>query len=330
LSALRFYPTRRQSFPHPTGVIPEKTRPKARTRSSALTTGEFNTGLGWLALQSNTRGNYNTAAGAGALFSNRASEQNTATGAGALFNCVGNHNTANGAFALYTNSIGSGNTAIGSNALYSNTQAYANTAIGYQALLNNDAPGNTAIGFDALYANTKGWENTAIGYFALTNNTTGGFNTVIGEGALSNNTTGSENIALGDSAGFLLDPGANFNIVIGNDGQSGDASTIRIGNTNHTRAFIAGIRGVTTENMDAVPVLIDSTGQLGTMSSSRRYKKEIKPMDKASEAILALNPVTFQYKSDNTNRPEFGLIAEEVAEVNRDLVVRDENGEIYT
>ena len=311
--------------PPPDGGYPGENTAEGTHALFSLTTGEFNTGLGWLALQSNTRGNYNTAAGAGALFSNRASEQNTATGAGALFNCVGNHNTANGAFALYTNSIGSGNTAIGSNALYSNTQAYANTAIGYQALLNNDAPGNTAIGFDALYANTKGWENTAIGYFALTNNTTGGFNTVIGEGALSNNTTGSENIALGDSAGFLLDPGANFNIVIGNDGQSGDASTIRIGNTNHTRAFIAGIRGVTTENMDAVPVLIDSTGQLGTMSSSR-----IKPMDKASEAILALDPVTFQYKSDNTNRREFGLIAEEVAEVNRDLVVRDENGEIYT
>ena len=323
-------PTAQAVVPPPDGGYPGENTAEGTHALFSLTTGEFNTGLGWLALQSNTRGNYNTAAGAGALFSNRASEQNTATGAGALFNCVGNHNTANGAFALYTNSIGSGNTAIGSNALYSNTQAYANTAIGYQALLNNDAPGNTAIGFDALYANTKGWENTAIGYFALTNNTTGGFNTVIGEGALSNNTTGSENIALGDSAGFLLDPGANFNIVIGNDGQSGDASTIRIGNTNHTRAFIAGIRGVTTENMDAVPVLIDSTGQLGTMSSSRRYKKEIKPMDKASEAILALNPVTFQYKSDGTNTVQFGLVAEDVAEVNPNLVVCDENGEIYT
>src|SRR4029453_13862047 len=103
-----------------------------------------------------------------------------------------------------------------------------------------------------------------------------------------------------------------------------------IGNINHTRAFIAGIRGVTTGNMDAVPVIIDSAGQLGTMSSSRRYKKEIKPMDKASEAILALKPVTFRYKNAKKDAPQFGLIAEEVAAVNPDLVVHDKNGEIYT
>ena len=76
--------------------------------------------------------------------------------------------------------------------------------------------------------------------------------------------------------------------------------------------------------------MIDSFGQLGTMSSSRRFKDDIKPMDKASEAVLALKPVTFHYKSDKTNRPEFGLIAEDVAAVNHDLVVRDENGDIYT
>jgi len=94
--------------------------------------------------------------------------------------------------------------------------------------------------------------------------------------------------------------------------------------------YIGQIRGVTTANPDAVPVLIDSDNQLGTQSSSRRFKKEIKPMDQASGAILALKPVTFHYKSDKTNRPQFGLIAEEVAEVNPDLVVRDETGEIYT
>jgi len=94
--------------------------------------------------------------------------------------------------------------------------------------------------------------------------------------------------------------------------------------------FIGGIRGVTTQNADAIPVLIDSAGQLGTISSARRFKNEITPMDKASEAILALKPVTFHYKSDKSGTPQFGLIAEEVAEVNPDLVVRDENGEIYT
>lgn len=77
-------------------------------------------------------------------------------------------------------------------------------------------------------------------------------------------------------------------------------------------------------------VFIDSSGQLGTISSSRRFKREIKPMGKANAAILALKPITFQYKTDNTNTPQFGLIAEEVADVNPDLVVRDKNGEIYT
>ena len=105
---------------------------------------------------------------------------------------------------------------------------------------------------------------------------------------------------------------------------------MRIGGNSQTRAFIAGIRGVATGNADAIAVLIDSDGQLGTLSSSRRFKKEIKPMDKASEAILGLKPVTFHYKSDGTATPQFGLIAEEVAEANPDLVVRDQNGDIYT
>ena len=96
------------------------------------------------------------------------------------------------------------------------------------------------------------------------------------------------------------------------------------------RCYIGNIRSTTTGNNNAIPVLIDSAGQLGTISSSRRFKKEIKPMKTASEAILSLKPVTFHYKSDETNRSEFGLIAEEVAEINPDLVVRDDNGEIYT
>jgi predicted ribosome quality control (RQC) complex YloA/Tae2 family protein len=146
---------------------------------------------------------------------------------------------------------------------------------------------------------------------------------------------------LGYFAGFSLTTGSN-NIDIGNRGVAGEANTIRIGNAvttvwsdglthpAQTRTFIAGIRGRTTANANAVPVVIDSAGQLGTASSSRRFKNEIKPMDKASEAILALKPVTFHYKSDNTRTPQFGLIAEEVAKVNPDLIVRDENGEIYT
>jgi hypothetical protein len=159
-------------------------------------------------------------------------------------------------------------------------------------------------------------------------NTIGNENTATGLGALGNNTTGNSNIAVGSDAGFNLTTGSG-NIDIGNAGAVGESVTIRIGD-GQARTFIAGIRGVTTGNANAVNVVIDSNGQLGTTSSSRRFKEEIKPMDKASEAILALKPVTFHYKNDNTCTPQFGLIAEEVADVNPDLVVRDKNGEIYT
>jgi Chaperone of endosialidase len=135
---------------------------------------------------------------------------------------------------------------------------------------------------------------------------------------------------LGSGAGANLTTGSN-NIDIGNAGSAGESRRIRIGTRGtHTATFIAGIRGATTQNADAIPVLIDSAGQLGTVSSSRRFKKEIKPMEQSSEAILGLKPVTFHYKSDSKGTSQFGLIAEEVAEVNPDLVVRDEDGEIYT
>jgi len=161
-------------------------------------------------------------------------------------------------------------------------------------------------------------------------NTTGSNNTGVGFNALGSNTSGNANIALGVNAGSALTLGGN-NIDIGNLGVAGESSTIRIGTSpSQTKAFIAGIRGVTTINANAIPVLIDSGGQLGTASSSRRFKKEIKAMEQASEGILALKPVTFHYKSDKTNTPQFGLIAEEVAKVNPDLVVRDDKGEIYT
>jgi len=136
-------------------------------------------------------------------------------------------------------------------------------------------------------------------------------------------------MALGFNAGANLTTGSN-NIDIGSVGVAGESNTMRIGTLKQTRTFISGIRGVTTANADAVPVVIDSAGQLGTVSSSRRFKDEIKPMEKSSEAILGLKPVTFHYKTDKQNTPQFGLIAEETAKVNPDLVVRDEKGEIYT
>ena len=164
---------------------------------------------------------------------------------------------------------------------------------------------------------------------ALFNNISGGGNTAVGDAALFSNTTGNGNIALGNGAGASLTTG-NDNVDISNTGVAGDSATIRIGSEFQTRTFISAIRGVTTGLADAVNVLVDSNGQLGTLSSSRRFKKEIKPMDRASEVILALKPVTFHYKSDASGTPQFGLIAEEVAAVNPDLVVRDADGEIYT
>jgi Chaperone of endosialidase len=276
-----------------------------------LTTGTANTAVGFLSLSMQLKANFNTALGAGALLVNGADE-NTATGAGALLsNTRGNPNTANGAFALFLNTDGAFNTATGGRALFSNT----------------DGSNNTADGATALFNNTVGSDNTADGVSALTNNVSGNFNTAIGASALFNNTTGSNNIALGFLAGDNV-TGDN-NIDIGAEGVAGDSNTIRIG-TNQRGAFIAGIRGATTANVNAIPVLIDSAGQLGTLSSSGRFKKDIESMDKISEAMLALKPVTFHYKNDNTSTRQFGLIAEDVAKVNPDLVVRDNNGEIYT
>ena len=210
-----------------------------------------------------------------------------------------------------------------------NTTGDDNTATGGSALfLNTTGIRNTASGAVALFSNTTGDENTAVGSGALFSNTTGFENTAIGDNTLGNNTIGSVNIALGHLAGSNLTTGGG-NIEIGNGGVAGESATIRIGQS-QTRTFIAGVRGRTTGNANAVAVLIDSAGQLGTISSSRRFKSEIKAMHNTSEAIHALKPVTFHYKSDKTGTPQFGLIAEEVAEVNPALVVRDENGEIYT
>src|SRR6266508_3274395 len=270
-------------------------------------------------LLSLTTGNFNTATGAGTLLANTA-DQNTATGAGALLsNTTGPANTANGAFALLSNTEGINNTATGDSALASNTIGKFNTAHGFKALFSNtEGFNNTAVGVQALLNNSNQDGNTAIGSTALFANTTGGFNTAIGRGALGNSVSGSENTALGELAGVNVTTASNV-ICIGAVGAD-------VSNT----CFIGHIFGVTTQNANAIPVLVDNVGQLGTQSSSRRFKKEIKPMDQTSEAILALKPVTFQYKSDATNTPKFGLLAEEVAEVNPDLVVRDENGEIYT
>ena len=187
---------------------------------------------------------------------------------------------------------------------------------------------NTAVGLDALYVNTTGGYNTASGMIALYSNTTGHNNTASGFSALYGNTTGSSNIAVGNNAGYLLTTGDN-NIDIGNDGVAGEANTIRIGST-QTAAYIAGISGVTSSGGAAV--YVNSSGKLGTVTSSRRFKDEIEDMGGASQAILALRPVTFRYKPelDPKGIPQFGLIAEEVNDVNPNLVIRDDQGVIQT
>ncbi len=295
------------------------------------TTGSRNTATSDNALFVNTTGNDNTASGFEALTNNTIGNDNTATGFEALSNnTTGSGNTANGFQALFNNTAGN-NTASGNQALFNNTTGTSNTASGSVALLGNTTGiANTADGANALLSNTTGFNNTANGFQALFSNTTGNNNTANGADALLSNTTGNNNIAVGFQAGLNLTTGNN-NIDVGNAGVAGESRRIRIGTAGtQTKTFIAGIRGVTTVNANAIPVLIDSAGQLGTVSSSRRFKKEIKPMDQTSQAILGLKPVTFHYKSDNTATPQFGLIAEEVAEVNADLVVRDDQGKPYT
>ena len=324
-------------LPAPDGGYPGGNTAEGTNALFSLTSGVWNTALGFEALNHDTAGKSNTATGVRALFSNTTGSNNTANGVYALYgntigwynnavgayalsnNTEGNWNTANGYAALYYNTEGEQNTASGFAALYRNTTGSANTASGYQALYSKTTGvGNTANGYQALLSNTVSNFNTATGYQALYSTTTSGANTANGVYALYNNTTGGSNIALGYFAGIDVTT-ANNVIAIGADGANVSNS-----------CFIGHIRGVTTANANAVPVLIDSAGQLGTSSSSRRYKKEIKAMERASESILALKPVSFHYKSDSTGTAQFGLIAEEVAEVNPDLVVRDENGEIYT
>jgi uncharacterized coiled-coil protein SlyX len=369
LACFALAPLARAVVPPPDGGYPGGNTAEGQAALLSLTTGQFNTAVGWLSLKTDTTSGFNTAVGAGTLALNTAGS-NTATGAGALllnttgssntangafallFNTIGfantaqgssaleqntngnfntaagdsalesntegNDNTASGAFALQNNTTGLENTAIGAEALSSNTDGDHNTATGFRALLSNTSSENTAYGFQALLSNTGGSSNTAVGRSALASNTNGVQNTAVGIGALSSSQMGNFNTAIGGAAGFDVTAASDV-ICIGHPGANVDSS-----------CFIGNIRGVQTHNADAINVVIDSGGQLGTMSSSCRFKNDIEPMDKASKAILALRPVRFHYKGDATNTPQFGLVAEDVAKVNAALVVRDKHGEIYT
>lgn len=225
------------------------------------------------------------------------------------------------------------NTAVGLNALATNLGARS-TAIGANALqVNTTGTWNTATGSLSMQSNTTGGSNTAEGYVSLTLNTSGSNNTAIGEGALEHNTTGSGNIAIGVQASTAVAGGNSNNIHIGSPGNAGDSATIRIGTNNQTSFFAAAIRGVTTGNNDAIPVMIDSNGQLGTVSSSRRFKEDIQDMGDASNGLMRLHPVTYRYKqpfADGAKPIQYGLIAEEVAEVYPDLVAHSADGQIET
>lgn len=273
-------------------------------------TGAHNTAIGKLALPANTTGFSNTALGYTALANNTTGANNTAGGTGALgFNTIGNNNTGFGQSTLNHNTTGGNNSAFGNAALVNNTVGHFNTGIGIATLAASiNASNNTAVGSNALL------------------NSTADANTAVGSAALLNLATGSNNIAIGVNAGSAVVTGSG-NVHIGHFGDPLDNATIRVGFA-QTRTFIVGVRGAAT-GVDAVNVVIDGNGQLGTISSSRNTKEDIADMSDASAALMRLRPVTFHYKADRNpagQRLQYGLVAEEVAEVYPGLVARGKDG----
>jgi Chaperone of endosialidase len=271
--------------------------------------GCHNTATGEDALYSDTSGSYNTATGFSSLFSNTTGNNSTAFGFQSLYsNTTGIDNAASGYQSLYKNTTGTFNTASGSGALYGNTTADYSTASGYQALYNSNGGSNTATGYQALYANTSGGNNTATGLHSLASNTTGG-----------------SNVAVGWHAGYNLTTGSN-NIDISNVGVAAEGGVIRIGTTGtQTKTYLAGIYGT---SVSGSAVMVSPSGQLGVVVSSERFKTDIVPMGSDTEKLQALRPVMFHLKTDPHGDMHYGLIAEEVAKVYPELVVRDETGRI--
>lgn len=263
-----------------------------------VSTGSGNTALGDNALSSNTTGFFNTAVGFDSCAANTSGFENT---------CLGT-------FSLVSNTTGNVNTAVGTGALPSNTTGSSNTAVGVDALdLNTTASGNTAVGFEALFGTSTGGNNTAVGVNALAS------------------TSGSGNVALGYLAGRNITNGSN-NIDIGNNPPGDESSTIRIGNTAvHTAAFLAGVNGATSSS--GVPVYVNASGQLGTITSSLRFKDDVEDMGETTDGLMKLRPVTFRYKAgvdDGSHLLQYGLVAEEVAKVYPNLVQYDDKGQPFT
>jgi hypothetical protein len=320
-------------------------------------TGNENTAVGTFALNWNNSGNNNSATGYMALACNTTGSSNTADGnfalsslysLGGVDSCTAGFgtadgNTASGAFALAATTSGSYNAGLGYSALSSNTDGnyniasgayalqrntagYQNTASGYQALNSNTVGNhNTASGSNSLYSNTNGDSNTASGDSALYTNTTGYHNTAFGEGSLLSNTTGSNNTALGSNAGYNLTYGSN-DIDLGNEGVAGESGIIRIGTSStQVATYIAGIENA---KVTGSAVYVTASGQLGVLASSERYKTAIAPMGAGTEKLQELRPVSFHLKTDPKGSVQYGLIAEEVANVYPELVIRDGTGKI--
>ncbi len=263
-----------------------------------VSTGSGNTALGDNALSSNTTGFFNTAVGFDSCAANTSGFENT---------CLGT-------FSLVSNTTGNVNTAVGTGALPSNTTGSSNTAVGVDALdLNTTASANTAVGFEALFGTSTGGNNTAVGSNSLSN------------------TSGSGNVALGYLAGGNITSGSN-NIDIGNNPPGNESNTIRIGNTAvHTAAFLAGVNGATSSS--GTQVFVNAAGQLGTITSSLRFKDDVEDMGEATDGLMKLRPVTFRYKAgvdDGSRLLQYGLVAEEVAKVYPDLVQYDDKGQPFT
>jgi Chaperone of endosialidase len=284
-----------------------------------------NTGVGTFATSPDS-GSNNTASGYLTLYMN-AGTGNTADGYNALSNnTIGNNNVASGASALFSNTTGTNNTAAGAQSLYSNTSGTNNNASGNQTLYSNTtANDNNAMGHAALYSNTTGAGNSGIGAEALFNNTSAYDNAAIGNQALYSNTTGSFNIGIGYEAGYYLTTG-NSNIDIGNRGVAADNGIIRIGQPGvQTQTYVAGIA---TSQITGSAVYVAANGHLGVLASSERYKTAIAPMDSNTAKLEQLRPVTFHLKTDPRGALQYGLIAEEVATVYPELVIRSESGRI--
>lgn len=285
-----------------------------------------NTMFGTGALQNNTRGSDDSAFGFSALGDNTTGNGNTATGINALVsNIGGSGNTATGSTALYDNQ-GDGNTATGVGTLFFDAHGNYNTATGWEALFSNAGGSyNTASGWDALYSNTSGYDNIADGARAMYENDEGSKNTTVGIDAMVHNTTGSYNIALGYMAGSNLTTGQN-DLDIGNVGVAAESNTIRIGTEGtQTATYIAGVSDAAVSGAE---VVVSSSGQLGVVASSARFKRNIESMGASSGALMKLRPVTFRYKNDSKGTKQYGLIAEQVRQVYPELITYDAQGKI--